>query len=593
MEINLCGAFNIKKGENMEVKETKKKNFSWIKELIIILLGILIAMAYALRTDAASLENEILIRYEEVYANNSFENWNNTKKYIYSYSSPSEDSVNYFVVNGMDTNFYGVYIYSLEPIDIEVAITEVIEKNDGTIKEETEYEANYTDGKCYQKYTLSNGQDVYTYLITSYVTNSFDFVKYYQDIFCDVYIVSDINQVQKNLENILVNGQVPDIEYEIPTIENDMALVGFECNEYLEAFWTGISGLSGYSPGELVVEVKPSYVLLLDEGEELQPFEKPEPIIVPFENYSFSETYDYFFEGNPYKGRAILTLNFTPVFTPKQTNPVVYRGKSIKVTFDKNGGFDGYDIPVDGLVPGYSDVEFVLNNFNALSDKYQGAPIINCMWNGSSIDGLIDYVYSEIKVELYCFHEESGGWKWLEYPLDKIVSIKTNRLVLNLNDLAEYALSNNLIFKDVDKGSSMYKDSMIRITPFYKGYSDYVYGKSVVITTTYSGGIKMIQQSNGDGFVENPMYTELQKDYYDDHSIVGDYMDSVLDGFEESDINLDKVTLNFFTLLKGLFSAAGQFPSLFASVFSFLPDYFISMLVISFSLIIILRVIGR
>ena len=224
MEINLCGAFNIMKGENMEVKETKKKNFSWIKELIIILLGILIAMAYALRTDAASLENEILIRYEEVYANNSFEDWNNTKKYTYSYSSPSEDSVNYFVVNGMDTNFYGVYIYSLEPIDIEVAITEVIEKNDGTIKEETDYEANYTDGKCYQKYTLSNGQDVYTYLISSYITNSFDFVKYYQDIFCDVYIVSDINQVQKNLENILVNGQVPDIEYEIPI--EDIEAVG-------------------------------------------------------------------------------------------------------------------------------------------------------------------------------------------------------------------------------------------------------------------------------------------------------------------------------------------------------------------------------
>jgi len=577
----------------MEIKEVKRNNHNWIKELIIILLGILILTAVSLRTDAAPQTNYIYRTFTEYHENGIGNGLTSTGEYSLSYSSDNMDKIKTFAyhVNGEDS--YAVFLYSDEQYTIILNDYECSYKLDGSLNKVWKDDTFTLTGN---PYTLPNGRTIYVYGTswTVWQGRSNSNNKTNTVFYTDVYNVTrEENNGFSVFDDILASGLEPEIKYEIPIDEIDMTLTGFECNEYMEAFWTGISGLSGYASGELVVEVKPSYVLMLEEGEELQPFEKPDVINVPFENMSFSNTYDYYFENNPYKGRAILTLNFTPVFSPVQTNPVVLRGKTIKVTFDKNGEFGGYDIPVDGLVPEYSDIEFVLNNFNALSEVNQGEHIINCMWNGSSIDGLIDYVYSEIKVEIYCMDKEDGSWKWLEYPLDKIISIKTNRLDLKLNSLAEYALSNNMIFKDVQNGSSMFKDSMIRITPFYKGYSDYVYGKSVVITTTYSGGIKVIQQSNGDGFVENPMYQELGKDYFDDHSPVGDYMDSILDGFDESEMNLDKVTLNFFTLLKGLLSATGQFPALFAAVFSFLPDYFISMIVVSLSLVIILRVIGR
>ena len=547
----------------MEIKETKKRNHNWIKELIIILVGVMMLALFNLRADAA-----------ESTWTGTFEYNGQTYNYAYVSELTKFSSITYKTTK---------YTFS-KPVYVFYCRS----GNSGSfVYLSREYFTVYNDqfGTTYNCGSVGSGENVY-YNYSGGETG-------YNSLSFSVPVNSAANY--NDVVNAFINYYLSDkfVGYQLPVEEIDMSLTGFECNKDMEAFWTGISGLSGYAPGELVVEVKPSYMLMLEEGEELKSFEKPDAINVPFEDMSFSNTYDYYFEGNPYKGHAILTLNFTPVFTPNQSEPVVMRGKSIKVTFDKNGEFGGYDIPVDGLVPEYSDIEFVFNNFNALSEVNQGEHIINCMWNGSSIDGLIDYVYSEVKVEIYCLDKESGTWKWLVYPLDKIVSIKTNRLELKLNALAEYALSNNMIYKDVQNGSSMFKDSMIRITPFYKGYSDYVYGKSVVITTTYSGGIKVIQQSNGDGFVENPMYQELGKDYFDDHSPVGDYMDSILEGFDESEMNLDKVTLNFFSLLKGLLSATGQFPALFAAVFSFLPDYFISMIVISLSLVIILRVIGR
>ena len=119
----------------MEVCENKNRNNGWIRVIILIALGVLIAIGGALRVEAAPLENYVVSWSMDVYNNNSFDVWNNTQTTYYSYSSLDKDAIDYFVVKKSGTEQYGFYLFSYEPIDISVKISTDIEKSDGSKNE--------------------------------------------------------------------------------------------------------------------------------------------------------------------------------------------------------------------------------------------------------------------------------------------------------------------------------------------------------------------------------------------------------------------------------------------------------------------------
>lgn len=396
------------------------------------------------------------------------------------------------------------------------------------------------------------------------------------------------------LSNYFFTGSLTGSQLAPKNVELDsFSLIGFDCDNSIHASWNGYTfdeslGVT-VKTSDIKVNVVPLYFLTLEKGEEEQDFETEGLISVNYTDFLFDKSYSDYFIDNPYIGRIKLRLSFYPSYYD-QYNNILYRGKSISVQFDENGEIVSIDFPEASLTSEYND--FYLKNFTATSEFHNFSDsYIHCYWNGSSVDGVVDYVYSGIKVQLYCHTgEDKFTYKWIDYNLDDIVSIRSNRLDFNLTDIDTYCRDNDCWFYD---SSICWSNEIIRITPYYKTTSQYIYGRSVEISLTKLGGIGSILQSTGDAINGNPTYDDLQSGYLPDFNDVIDSVDDSITDPETSKIDIELVASNFFTLIWDLFRACGQFPSLVASVFSFLPNYYNTMIVISLSVILILRILGR
>lgn len=370
---------------------------------------------------------------------------------------------------------------------------------------------------------------------------------------------------------------------------DDFSLTGFQVDNSIHATWTGISSSREFDLSEVYVNISPQYFITLEAGEEQQDFESPGVIQVPLTDFSFSKAYDDYFVNNPYAGRAQLILYFYPTYDDR-ANLYLYRGKSIKVMFDVNGNVTNLDIPESSITPEYNK-EFSFLNFTSTSEFHNwGDSFIHCYWTGTTVDGVVDYTYSDIKVEIYAEYGEylpepaTYAHKWLNYPLNEIVYFSQRKLSLNLSELHEYALTQDCRFYGTDN----WKGKKIRITPYYKTGTEYVYGKPVEISLTTFAGIGSILQKDE----ETGTYEDLEKDYLTDNGVLDGLLDDVVNGSAEAP-DLEGITVNLFSLLMGMFAACGQLPALVAMVFGFLPSYFTTMMVVALSLVIVLRLIGR
>ncbi len=375
----------------------------------------------------------------------------------------------------------------------------------------------------------------------------------------------------------------------------DFVLSGFDCDNSIYASWADIICPENIVKDDVYVEVYPIYFLILEKGEIEQDYETPGTITVKNANY-FSKAYADYFADNPYAGRCELTLSFTPVYEDLQNNKV-YRGKSIRVSFDKKGNVESYDIPEGALTATHSS-EFALKNFTATSEFHNwDDSYVHCYWNGSTISETVKYVYSDIKVQLYARTGEYPNvtYEWIDYPLNDIISINSNRLSFNLSEVDDYCRTVGYRFYDT---SWQWENLKIRVTPYYKSTNAYVYGKSVEISLTKLAGIGSIMQSQGDALNGTPDYDNLEEDYLTDNSVLGGVIDDVFNDVSGGEIgagsfDITKIATDFLNLLPSFLKACGQFPSLVARVYSFLPSYYANMLICGLSLIIILRILGR
>lgn len=203
-------------------------------------------------------------------------------------------------------------------------------------------------------------------------------------------------------------------------------------------------------------------------------------------------------------------------------------------------------------------------------------------WNSVSTT-YSDRATNFIRVDLGC------GSEWVtfsrEYAYFSDPSVQFNSVELS-----------NFIYKKWDNPQGSF---CLRLTPYYTTRSGgSYYGKPVYFDFDIFGSIKSVGQYEGD-FRDGNSYdfTDItQKDYFEDNSAFGDLFDDIFNdsgSSEDTPFSINDLTFNFFSLLKDLISACGQFPALIASVFSFLPSVYTSMLVVALGLVVILRIVGR
>lgn len=402
----------------------------------------------------------------------------------------------------------------------------------------------------------------------------------------------------ESLKNYLETGdesgwtnKPEDVEYD------NFYLLGFQCDSSIRASWQGINTDLDIDLTKVEIQIKPTYFFMLESGEEEQVFSSPGTISVPYTDGGFYKAYSDYYENNPYAGRSELYLRFTPVY---KENSAAYYGRTIVVVIDKNGKISDLNSG-SSTVPIY-DNDFYLLNFTSVSDFHNwGDSFIYAYWTGSSIDSTVDYLYSDIKIQLYCndgvWNSEKQGstFNWIDYKTDDIFSINSKSIKFNLTLLADYCNSQGYYWgKKNSRGT--YTNEIIRLIPYYVTREGTYYGRAVEISLSALGGVKSTMQVEGDVLSEGSNYldrTDLTEDYFTDHSPIGDLVDNIINSDDSSDLSIDKLTFNFFSLLKSMIQACGQFPALVANVFSFLPGYYSSMLIVGLALIILLRILGR
>lgn len=365
------------------------------------------------------------------------------------------------------------------------------------------------------------------------------------------------------------------------------SLSGFQCDDSVSASWNGIltdSQLIKDHVKDIEVVVSPSFFLILEPGEKYQEFPEPESYLIPI-NQSFKRTYDSFFEGNPYKGRALLTLDFYPRFYDSSTGNT-YRGNSISVKFDVKGKITDVDFPESSLIPVYDSGCYFDSPASTTVIDSVGTQKTFFRWNKV----FTSYVYKSN----YIVVDIGYKGKWYSYSSDDFFSFNSISLTWKqVKDfLSDYIEEGFLTFPVVTDG---YK---IRYTPYYKTSSGVYYGKSIIVSVSGNATTESITEVDGDYLdTTNPpdFVDKTPTDWFEDTSI-WDNVEHVTDHIKddiEGNVNLDNLSFNFFKMLKAVINACGQFPTLVATVFSFLPTDISRLLVISLSLIIILRILGR
>lgn len=360
------------------------------------------------------------------------------------------------------------------------------------------------------------------------------------------------------------------------------SLTGFNYDNSVFASWSGVSTdleIIKNNVDDVEVVVSPSFFLILEPGEQYEEFIQPESIIVPLSG-NFSKSYDSFFEGNPYKGRALLTLSFYPRYYDTVIGNM-YRGSSISMKFDSEGNITDVDIPESSFEAVYDPGCYFDSPASTTIDVSGSLWKTFFRWNKV----VTSYVYKTNYVAVDIGYEG----KWYSYSTDAFFS--SNSISLTFAQASTF-------MKDLDPDSNLFGGYKIRYTPYYKTSSGLYYGKPIIVSVSEDGKSESITEIDGDFQDDQQKYNFVDKTPYDwfEDTTLWDNVDQIVDNIEDDmdgTVDLDNLSFNFFKMLKNVISACGELPTLVNVVFSFLPGDISKLLVISLSLIIILRILGR
>lgn len=264
----------------------------------------------------------------------------------------------------------------------------------------------------------------------------------------------------------------------------------------------------------------------------------------------------------------------------------LYEGKSSFIYFDIYGDLsrsllgEDKDVEASGSIREGTRYlsDFYLSGVS-VDDTIMGNSVI--CWKGTTSTASDFVPDSEtLVIGTYCVYtDSSGNISVREY---KTATIGDRKMYVSTSD----------IMSDCEMEGVLW-DGEIRLTPCYRSNGILYIGEQTVVNIL-DGSISDVGDSGSGSVIVKP-----------NESVSGDSVSSGDSGFSSSlsdgaagfsFSNIGKITdfLNYaISFLFSVVAAMGSFPNLLASVFSFLPSFFIDFLVVSFIVLVFLRVVGR
>jgi hypothetical protein len=399
------------------------------------------------------------------------------------------------------------------------------------------------------------------------------------------------------------------------------------------ATWTGTTERSYLLDMDVEEWVNYSYGFATSEDQEVSSFIDAEAHY-PTSDKKLALPWDEM-EANKKEGEFIRQVNIIPCYGTSGAG--FYFGLPCKVFYHKDGSVDKVELPAsNGILS--SDMERPVIVLNEASNGYPvGGDYSYFRFNNAQEDYFIEMKgrwYSTNDFDLY---RENLVWKYkyqtiLKNDLSSWVSVSDNVNsvgTFRFDVLGKSSWENLLSLYPVDnrnyEGGSFalfnkitgYSDAldtlkMLLKQPYslYNGYEIYVryyryddkgnlqYSK----WTHFYNNLADAAGSSGSRLDDlNNMYSENQSD----KGLTDDELSDLentgnsrndLDAVPKNNYDyssLENATMNFFDLLTNFGTMLGQFPSMVAAVFGFLPSWLIGLIAVAIGAVIVCRFIGR
>lgn len=497
--------------------------------------------------------------------------------------------------------------------------------------------------KHYTRYSLSNGIVIYLNTIggssNQYTYDVSD--KFYN--FVDLSAPSDKDAVQDFLESYYVNKTLsPDKVYG-PSIDNPdfedtaYAFTGFTANNKMTATWTGTTERSYLKDQEVEEYVRVNYYFADKEAQDT--IKQADAYPDEFATADKALTIDVSGLKPDDENWFLRYIRITPCYRQAGLGAWgdFYHGEPSYVYFNQDGSIDRIDAP---YIKGELSIDME-RPVIVLHEAANGNPTESDFSYFEFNNAQSDYFF-EMKGRWYTtndfdLYRDKLVWKYkystlLKNNLSTWVSVSDNRSSVGrfqFDVLGKSSWDNLLSSYPVDDRN--YIGGSYNLFNKITGYSDALETLKMLLKQPYSlfNGYEVyvryfrydenggIQYSKWTHFYNNladsdgssgSRLDDLDNMYSENQSDKGLTDDELSDlengGNSRNDLDavpknnydyssLENATMNFFDLLKNFGTMLGQFPSMVAAVFGFLPPWLIGLIAVAFGVVIVCRFIGR
>lgn len=497
--------------------------------------------------------------------------------------------------------------------------------------------------KHYTRYSLSNGIVIYLNTIggssNQYTYDVSD--KFYN--FVDLSAPSDKDAVQDFLESYYVNKTLsPDKVYG-PSIDNPdfedsaYAFTGFTANNKMTANWTDTTDRSYLQDQEVEEYVRVNYYFADKEAQDT--IKQADAYPDEFATADKTLTIDVSGLKPDDENWFLRYIRITPCYRQAGLGSWgdFYHGESSCVYFNQDGSIDRIDAPyIKGELSSNMERPVIV-----LHEAANGNPTESDYSYFEFNNAQSDYFF-EMKGRWYTtndfdLYRDKLVWKYrystlLKNNLSTWVSVSDNRSSVGrfqFDVLGKSSWDNLLSLYPVDDRN--YIGGSYNLFNKITGYSDALETLKMLLKQPYSlfNGYEVyvryfrydenggIQYSKWTHFYNNladsdgssgSRLDDLDNMYSENQSDKGLTDDELFDlengGNSRNDLDavpknnydyssLENATMNFFDLLTNFGTMLGQFPSMVAAVFGFLPPWLIGLIAVAIGAVIVCRFIGR
>lgn len=497
--------------------------------------------------------------------------------------------------------------------------------------------------KHYTRYSLSNGIVIYLNTIggssNQYTYDVSD--KFYN--FVDLSAPSDKDAMQDFLESYYVNKTLsPDKVYG-PSIDNPdfedsaYAFTGFTANNKMTANWTGTTDRSYLQDQEVEEYVRVNYYFADKEAQDT--IKQADAYPDEFATADKTLTIDVLGLKPDAENWFLRYIRITPCYRQAGLGAWgdFYHGEPSYVYFNQDGSIDRIDAP---YIKGELSIDME-RPVIVLHEAANGNPTESDFSYFEFNNAQSDYFF-EMKGRWYTtndfdLYRDKLVWKYkystlLKNNLSTWVSVSDNRSSVGrfqFDVLGKSSWDNLLSSYPVDDRN--YIGGSYNLFNKITGYSDALETLKMLLKQPYSlfNGYEVyvryfrydenggIQYSKWTHFYNNladsdgssgSRLDDLDNMYSENQSDKGLTDDELSDlengGNSRNDLDavpknnydyssLENATMNFFDLLKNFGTMLGQFPSMVAAVFGFLPPWLIGLIAVAIGAVIFCRFIGR